>query len=1042
MSVKQVILKYNPVKSVRVTLKLGLSAGLSFLLILFLLFQIIQLDNKNIAFRSKELLGSYYIPSLYKIISHTQVTRGLTNSKLNGTQGLDSRIEQNRNGAIAAYQSLQQVIDRYGDMAGLSNKAEAIKGRFEALNQRAYNNQNPAEVFQAYTRVVSDLRALIVMIGDASNLTLDPELDTYYLMDYLIFKAHVSAEATGVLRGRGSGIIASGNYSSANLVPFSRILGGANYEGLSNALVSAVAANPQLAPQVDPLLARLQTAQTKFANVMITMIEENRSDISANEFFALGTETITVIYQGVELVDRLLQQLLIERIDDVVVDRNIRLSLSILILLITVVVFVATIVSIIDSLRRTHLTLKAIAAGDLTQKISVNTKDEFRELANSLNDTQAQLRTNMEREREQAQEIFQIKSALDVADTPVMLVDDQLQVIYLNQSVEAMLKRRASALQAAMPALDLHNLMGLAVEQFYPEPAQQRQRLMALHQTDKSQLEIGELTFIISATPLYDNGNVRIGTVIEWEDATERLAQERADRKIARENQRIRQALDNVSTNLMIASNNGDILYANDAVVAMLAGYQQTLRTAFTDFDAHHLVGKSMDLFHKNPAHQRALLANLTSSQRAKIELHGLHFEVTVSPVFDDSKARIGSVLEWEDRTEEVNIQRQIDDLIQSAAHGDLAARISLSGKSGFFETLSNGLNQLVEIAEGVVSDTARVFSALSHGDLTEVIERDYDGAFGELKRDANATISKLTEIISQIREAAGTVSTGAEEIAQGNTDLSQRTEEQASSLEETASSMEQMTSTVKSSAENAVQANQISTQTQSLAKSGGEVVQNAVKAMAEINQSSKQIADIIGVIDEIAFQTNLLALNAAVEAARAGEQGRGFAVVASEVRNLAQRSAAAAKEIKGLIRDSVDKVAAGSELVNKSGETLEQIVESVEQVTGMVREISSSAMEQSNGIEQVNKAVSQMDDMTQQNAALVEQATAAGETMAEQARRLSQLMAFFSSADSQQALVQVPRALTKVQSANAVKKVSAQQRSAVQDDDSDWQEF
>ncbi|MBI4290813.1 MAG: methyl-accepting chemotaxis protein, partial [Betaproteobacteria bacterium] len=246
-----------------------------------------------------------------------------------------------------------------------------------------------------------------------------------------------------------------------------------------------------------------------------------------------------------------------------------------------------------------------------------------------------------------------------------------------------------------------------------------------------------------------------------------------------------------------------------------------------------------------------------------------------------------------------------------------------------------------------------------------------------------------LSGVIGQINQAASTITTASHEIAAGNTDLSQRTEEQASSLEETASSMEELTSTVKQNAENAKQANQLALGASAVAVKGGSVVSQVVETMSSINESSKKIVDIIGVIDGIAFQTNILALNAAVEAARAGEQGRGFAVVASEVRNLAQRSAAAAKEIKTLIGDSVDKVGAGTKLVDEAGKTMEEVVASVKRVTDIMGEITAASQEQSAGIEQVNQAITQMDEVTQQNAALVEEAAAAAESMEEQARNL-----------------------------------------------------
>ena len=258
--------------------------------------------------------------------------------------------------------------------------------------------------------------------------------------------------------------------------------------------------------------------------------------------------------------------------------------------------------------------------------------------------------------------------------------------------------------------------------------------------------------------------------------------------------------------------------------------------------------------------------------------------------------------------------------------------------------------------------------------------------------------------------------------------------------MEETASSMEEMTSTVRQNADNAKSANELAQEAETKAASGGEVVGKAVSSMAEINESSKKISDIIGVIDEIAFQTNLLALNAAVEAARAGEQGRGFAVVAGEVRNLAQRSAAAAKEIKDLIRDSVTKVEDGTSLVNQSGEMLNEIVEAVRKVNHTIAEISVASEEQSSGIEQVNKAVTQMDEMTQQNAALVEQASAAGESMSEQARAMKQLLGFFTLADAKQHIHVPPMAQPTLR--NEKRPVAALTALAKPSGDEEWEEF
>ncbi|HQR13879.1 MAG TPA: methyl-accepting chemotaxis protein [Nitrospira sp.] len=297
---------------------------------------------------------------------------------------------------------------------------------------------------------------------------------------------------------------------------------------------------------------------------------------------------------------------------------------------------------------------------------------------------------------------------------------------------------------------------------------------------------------------------------------------------------------------------------------------------------------------------------------------------------------------------------------------------------------------------EKLVAEAQSVLGRLAVNDLTHEMTETYRGDLDKVKTSINAVVQNLTQTITTVREAVQAVSSGAEQITRGNEDLSQRTSEQASALEETSASMEEMTSTVKQNADNAKQANQLAIAARDIADKGGSVTVRAVEAMGEINKSSKKIADIITVIDEIAFQTNLLALNAAVEAARAGEHGRGFAVVAAEVRNLAQRSATAAKEIKGLINESIQRVSDGSELVNQSGKTLEEIVSSVKRVTDIIAEITAASQEQAQGIDQVNKAIMQMDETTQQNAALVEETTSASQSMKDQAKELMSQMEMF----------------------------------------------
>ncbi|ETC88277.1 methyl-accepting chemotaxis protein I, serine sensor receptor [Xanthomonas hortorum pv. carotae str. M081] len=324
----------------------------------------------------------------------------------------------------------------------------------------------------------------------------------------------------------------------------------------------------------------------------------------------------------------------------------------------------------------------------------------------------------------------------------------------------------------------------------------------------------------------------------------------------------------------------------------------------------------------------------------------------------------------------------EIKQLAQSAADGDFSARGDAERFQYDFRVMVDSLNTLMSTADGNLQALSGLLQSIAAGDLTARMSGDFRGVFAQMRDDANATATQLAEIVSGIKASAISIKGAASEIAAGNQDLSQRTEQQAANLEETAASMEELTSTVKQNAEGARQANQLAIGAASVASQGGDVVGKVVQTMSGIEASSKKIADIISVIDGIAFQTNILALNAAVEAARAGEQGRGFAVVASEVRTLAQRSSAAAKEIKGLIDDSVERVAEGSALVHTAGKTMGEVVASVQRVTDIMREISAASQEQSAGIEQVNQTITQMDETTQQNAALVEEATAAARAL------------------------------------------------------------
>jgi methyl-accepting chemotaxis protein len=349
------------------------------------------------------------------------------------------------------------------------------------------------------------------------------------------------------------------------------------------------------------------------------------------------------------------------------------------------------------------------------------------------------------------------------------------------------------------------------------------------------------------------------------------------------------------------------------------------------------------------------------------------------------------------DRAEqEAELDRSVGMVVEAAVNGNLSKRIDTANLQGVMRKLGDGINNLVSSVGTAIDEVGKVLAGMAGGDLTRRVTGQYYGVFGELKDNTNLTNEKLAGTVQGIAEAARAVSDASSEISTGSQDLAQRTESQAASIEETAASMHEITTTVRQNADNAQAANQLAVSARDAADKGGQVMQEVVGAMTQIEGSAQKIGDIIALIDEIAFQTNLLALNASVEAARAGEAGKGFAVVAQEVRALAQRSANASKDIKGLISESNAQVKSGATLVNQAGSALGEIVNSVKKVSDIVAEIAAASREQATGLDQINTAVGSMDEMTQRNGALVEETSASAQALSGQARELTSLVGFF----------------------------------------------
>lgn len=468
---------------------------------------------------------------------------------------------------------------------------------------------------------------------------------------------------------------------------------------------------------------------------------------------------------------------------------------------------------------------------------------------------------------------------------------------------------------------------------------------------------------------------------------SDKLEQSRNDIKknqvLLHENQLVRKALDCASTNVMIADTNLDIIYMNEAVTGMLNQAETDIKKELYSFNANQLMGANIDSFHKNPGHQRAMLAKLNSTYRTQIQLGGRTFSLIANPVFNDTGERLGSVVEWADRTKEVMIEKEMSDIVQAVINGELHRRMELAGKSGFFQAMGEGINQIAEVIDSTLNDVIRVVQCLAKGDLTQQIEADYPGVFGTTKDALNKTIASLTNIVTEVRGASDNLSSAAEQVSATAQSISQSSSEQASSMEETSASIEQMSASINQNTDNAQVTDGMASKAAKEAVEGGEAVKLTVDAM-------KQIARRIGIIDDIAYQTNLLALNAAIEAARAGDHGKGFAVVAAEVRKLAERSQVAAQEIGELASSSV-------EMAEKAGRLLDQMVPSINKTSDLVQEISAASVEQSTGVSQINQAMNQLSQVTQQNASCSEELAATAEEMSSQAEQLQLAMEFFT---------------------------------------------
>ena len=469
------------------------------------------------------------------------------------------------------------------------------------------------------------------------------------------------------------------------------------------------------------------------------------------------------------------------------------------------------------------------------------------------------------------------------------------------------------------------------------------------------------------------------------------------DVKAALENsKRIETALKAASSNIMVADRFRSIIFMNDSVIEMLKSIEPELKKSLPNFDSDNLIRQSIDIFHQHPEHQAKLLDELTETFHARIKAGNATVDLIIDPIFDENNNRIGTVAEWKNMTEQLSIEANIENIITEASTGVLSNRIDAIHLTGFEKNISLSINNLLDNISNIFVQLNNVLSTMAEGDLTKRLEGSYQAELLAMQSATNNAVSNFGLTLSQVSTGAQEIGGMAKEVAVASEDLSQRTQEQAASLEQTAASMEELTATLQHSTDNSGTAYKLANSTASEAENGIVVMTKTLDAMNGISELSKKIGEITSVIDSIAFQTNLLALNAAVEAARAGEHGRGFAVVAGEVRNLAGKSADAAKDISSLIGSTINQINNGTDLVEETNRVFEHMVVSIKEVETLVSQVSTTAHEQSEGIKQVNIAVGQLDELTQQNAALVEELSATAGNMSEESANQAEFISRF----------------------------------------------
>ncbi len=935
------------------------------------------------------------ITTLHHVIKLTQEHRDLSVGMLSGNESLAIRVpikQTELNQTIKLMDT--RLMEANASLQMNENWRTNVK-RLSLMTQDVMNYQiTAAESTTRHTQIIDELLLFGERIHDEFGLSLDSMVTSLSLINVTMIDAPKLAENLGQMRAAGTSYLTSSSLSAEGRIKLIGLNSRAKeyFREMTHHLEKATGTDINMKASLENSSNELKAQ----INGILRMTDHNlikaqELTLPADQFFEEYTRTIDSLYAFNTLTTKNLNKILTVRARNLQHTMYLMYGAILLALAAAILLSVVIVRSITKPMREAIRISDAVASGNFKCRITDTSTNETGQLFRSLKKMMVNLEKAAERAADHEGQINAISKAQAVIEFKL-----DGTIITANSNFLNTL------------GYSLDEIKGKHHRMFVdPMYAQSSEYQMFWEKLSRGEYDTGrykrigkngkEVWIEASYNPIFDINGKPIKVVKYATDITTNKMQSAL-------NEGLVNAVNKV--NAVIEFNlDGTIITANDNFLNAL-GY-----TIDEVKGRHHSM--FVEPTYSRSAEYKAFWKKLGSGeydagQYKRFGSRGkeVWIQASYNPIFDMNGEPFKVVKYATDITEQVRAAKMLEESVEQtlavialAKEGDFTQQISLVGKEGIIKTLCSGVNELLQNCSATFNDIERVLNALAHGDLNEKITNEYNGIFEKIKNDTNMTVDKLADIVSNIHSSTNSLSTSIKEISAGNSDLSIRTEKQASSLEETAAGMEELTSTVRKNTENALQANQLAAGAKNVAVRGGAVVNQVVETMSDIKNSSEQIVDIISVIDSIAFQTNILALNAAVEAARAGEQGRGFAVVATEVRTLAQRSAKAAKEIKELINNSVSKVNAGAELVDQAGNTMEEIVQAVNRVTDIMSDMSSASAEQGSGIEEINQAIIQMDDVTQRNAALVEEAAAASESMITQSELLVSSVAIFKLA-------------------------------------------